>query len=161
MAKKTEQIPPIFHKLPWIFPAFQESSATMMRSANLPSDKNIFSFLRTPLLCPHGTLLNAVQTVDGLTVNHEGLSTCPERHSVQTSAGLRRERGRAGFSFRVNWLYEFEQVTFSPALEFSLLIYAVKVFHRLILRFLPALMVSASVYSIFISWGGVGGHSGK
>lgn len=89
----------MFHKLPWIFPAFQESSPTIMRSANCPSDKNIFSFLRTALLCPHGTLLRAVQSMDSLSITGDLLSTCSESHSVQSSVGPRHElrKGRLFF----------------------------------------------------------------
>ena len=73
-SKKTEQTPPIFHELLWLLPAFQESSPTTMRSTNLLSGTNIFSILRTPLLCPHGTLINVVQRVNGFVINHYGLT---------------------------------------------------------------------------------------
>lgn len=88
--KYTEPIPPVFHKLLWLFPVFQELSPAMMRSANSSSGENIFSFLGTPLLCPHGTLLSDVQAVGSPSITKDLLSTCSERHrNVQSSAGLR------------------------------------------------------------------------
>lgn len=45
------------------------------------------------------------QSMGSLSITKDLLSTCSERHTVQSSAGLRHERGRAGFSFRVNWLW--------------------------------------------------------
>ena len=64
-SKKTEQTPPNFHELLWLFPAFQELSLT-----NLFSSTNNFSFLRSPLRCPHATLINVVRRVNGFVISH-------------------------------------------------------------------------------------------
>lgn len=73
-----------------------------MRSANLPSGKNIFSFLRTPFLCPHGTLFTEVQTVNTrwLAIIHSGLNWAHVLRGTEMCSGPLNRRVER----RKNWV---------------------------------------------------------